>query len=167
MKRSALAVAVTVVGLWLIITFKSAPLPRAAGAAPPAAIAPATSTTTSGTPTTRTPTTATPTTAGASAQRSLDGNTFDNQYGSVQVEVVLDGTRIVDVKPLQMPFDRARSQEISTQAAPLLRQEVLKAQNAQIDGVGGATYTSESYAQSLQSALDKASGQTANGQTSP
>lgn len=155
MKRSALAVAVTVVGLWLILTFKSAPLPKAAGAAPPVAIAPVTSTTTS----------ATPTTAAAPAQRTLVGQTFDNQYGAVQVQVVLDGTRIVDVKPLQMPFDRARSQEISTQAAPLLRQEVLKAQNAQIDGVGGATYTSESYAESLQSALDKASGQTANGQT--
>jgi uncharacterized protein with FMN-binding domain len=55
-----------------------------------------------------------------------------------------------------MPSDRQRSQYISEQAGPYLQQEALQAQNAQIDIVSGATYTSESYAQSLQSALDKA-----------
>ena len=57
---------------------------------------------------------------------------------------------------LQLPFDRARSQDISTQVAPLLHDEVIQAQSAQIDTIGGATYTSDAYAQSLQSALDKA-----------
>jgi len=46
--------------------------------------------------------------------------------------------------------------EISSQVEPILQQEVLQAQSAQIDLVSGATYTSEGYAQSLQSALDKA-----------
>jgi uncharacterized protein with FMN-binding domain len=71
---------------------------------------------------------------------------------------VLNGTRIVDVKALQLPFDRARSRDISSQAAPLLHDEVIQAQSAQIDTIGGATYTSDSYAQSLQSALDRAHG---------
>ena len=78
------------------------------------------------------------------------------RYGDVQVEVVLSGSRITDVKPLQLPYDRARSQFISDQAAPLLRQEALDAQSAQIDTLSGATYTSEGYAQSLQAALDQA-----------
>ena len=66
------------------------------------------------------------------------------------------GHQILDVTPLQMPTDRQRSAEISQQAEPLLQQEVLQAQSAQIDIVGGASYTSQSYAQSLQSALDRA-----------
>ena len=74
----------------------------------------------------------------------------------MQVRVTLQGRQITDITPLQMPFDHQRSAEISQQAAPLLLQEVLQAQSAQIDIIGGATYTSESYAQSLQSALDKA-----------
>ena len=69
---------------------------------------------------------------------------------------MLNGTRIVDVKALQLPFDRSRSKYISDQAGPYLRTEVLDAQSAQIDTIGGATYTSESYAESVQSALDKA-----------
>jgi uncharacterized protein with FMN-binding domain len=83
---------------------------------------------------------------------------FSNRYGPVQVAVVLNGTRIVDVHALQMPTDRARSADISSQAAPLLHDEVIQVQSARIDTIGGATYTSASYAQSLQSALDKARG---------
>ena len=86
----------------------------------------------------------------------MTGNVFSNRYGDVQVAVVLNGTRIVNVNALQMPHDRSRSADISSQAAPLLHDEVIQAQSAQIDTIGGATYTSESYAQSLQSALDKA-----------
>ena len=79
-----------------------------------------------------------------------------NPYGDVQVEVVVSGRRLLDVKPLQLPFDRPRSQEISDIAAPDLRQEALQAQSASINVVSGATYTSDSYAQSLQAALDQA-----------
>jgi uncharacterized protein with FMN-binding domain len=70
--------------------------------------------------------------------------------------VVLNGSRIVDVQAVQLPFDHPRSAEISRQAEPYLRQEVLQAQSANIDVVSGATFTSYSYAQSLQSALDQA-----------
>ena len=156
MRRTAAAVAATVVGLWLILTFKSTPATRVAVSAP-------TSTTVGPTGATAVPaagppppdgTTTTP--APAAATRTVTGDVVANQYGDVQVAVVLNGTKIVDVKALQMPFDRARSQDISTQAAPLLHDEVIQAQSAQIQTIGGATYTSESYAESLQSALDKA-----------
>jgi uncharacterized protein with FMN-binding domain len=55
-----------------------------------------------------------------------------------------------------MPYQHATSAYISQQAAPLLQQEALQAQSANIQIISGATYTSESYAQSLQSALAKA-----------
>ena len=97
-----------------------------------------------------------PTQAGSSAPRTVTGAVFSNRYGNVQVAVVLTGNQITDVTTLKMPSDRARSADISRQAAPLLRDEVIQAQSAQIDTIGGATYTSDSYARSLQSALDKA-----------
>lgn len=89
-------------------------------------------------------------------QRTIDGPTVENRYGPVQVEVVISGGRITDAKALQYPSDARRSQSINAQALPLLKQQVLEAQSANIDGVSGATYTSESYQQSLQSALDQA-----------
>jgi uncharacterized protein with FMN-binding domain len=70
--------------------------------------------------------------------------------------VTLSGTRLVDVTALQLPNDRSRSVQISRYAAPILRQETIDAQGAQINTVSGASYTSDAYAQSLQSALDQA-----------
>lgn len=66
------------------------------------------------------------------------------------------GGRITDVKALQYPTDRPQSAYISSVAIPYLHDEVLKAQSAQIDIITGATFTSDSYAQSLQSALARA-----------
>jgi uncharacterized protein with FMN-binding domain len=78
------------------------------------------------------------------------------RFGDVQVRISVKGGRITDIQTPHMPFDRPRSQEISQEAAPLLYHEVLQAQSAQIDSLSGATYTSDAYAQSLQSALDQA-----------
>ena len=65
---------------------------------------------------------------------------------------MLRENRIVDVRSIQMPMVDQRSVYITDQAGPYLRQEALQAQSAQIDIVFGATYTSDSYAESLQSA---------------
>ncbi|HEV3095581.1 MAG TPA: FMN-binding protein [Candidatus Dormibacteraeota bacterium] len=78
------------------------------------------------------------------------------QFGDVQVKVTIAGGRITDVQPLQMPFEKQRSAEITQFAGPQLHDEVLQAQSAQIDTLSGATYTSEAYAQSVQAALDQA-----------
>jgi uncharacterized protein with FMN-binding domain len=86
------------------------------------------------------------------------GDDAPNQFGDVQVQVTFAGGRITDVKALQLPFDRRRSAEISQYVEPYLRSEALQAQSAQIDLISGATYTSMSYAESLQSAIDKAHG---------
>ena len=85
-----------------------------------------------------------------------NGDDVPNRYGDVQVQVTLSGGNITDVKALQLPFDRQRSAEISQIAGPMLRSEVLQVQSANIDIISGATYTSQSYAQSVQAALDQA-----------
>jgi uncharacterized protein with FMN-binding domain len=90
-----------------------------------------------------------------SAPRQIDGSVVSNRYGDVQVRITVEGGRLVDVKALQLPQDRERSAEISQFSGPELRSEALRAQSANIHVVSGATYTSDSYAQSLQAALDK------------
>jgi uncharacterized protein with FMN-binding domain len=84
------------------------------------------------------------------------GSTAQTPFGPVQVEIVVSNGKITDVKALQLTNQGGRSVEISNYAAPILRQEVLSAQSAKVSSVGGATYTSHGYVNSLQSALDKA-----------
>jgi uncharacterized protein with FMN-binding domain len=88
--------------------------------------------------------------------RRITGAAVMTEYGPVQVRLTVRGSRIVSITNLALPFDRNRSQMISQVAGPLLRSEALTAQSARIDVVSGATYTSNGYAQSLQSALDRA-----------
>jgi uncharacterized protein with FMN-binding domain len=86
----------------------------------------------------------------------VDGPVVTTRYGPVQVRLTFDGHRIVDATALQTPSHAARSQQINARAAPILRQEVLDAQSAQIDTVSGATTTSDAYAQCVQAILDQA-----------
>ena len=81
------------------------------------------------------------------------GNSFDVFYGNVQVEAVIANGKISDIKFLDYPRDRSTSIEISNQAMPLLTAEAIQAQSAQVDGVSGATQTSEGFVKSLESAL--------------
>jgi uncharacterized protein with FMN-binding domain len=74
----------------------------------------------------------------------------------VQVRIVVTGRRLTDVTALHLTDSSSRSVSISAYAAPILRREALAAQSARIDTVSGASYTSQGYQQSLQSALDLA-----------
>jgi len=174
-RRVVTVVVATVLGLMLLAAFHTSPgvAPRApargrsalappAGGAPPAGDSNGTisagTTAPPGTSpaggATTVPSNAPPTTAAAT--RTVDGPVESNRYGDVQVEVVVRGHQIVDVEALELPSDRERSRYINSVAGPDLRQEALQAQSANIDVVSGATYTSESYASSLQAALDQA-----------
>jgi uncharacterized protein with FMN-binding domain len=131
----------------------------AAPTAPPSAEAAApTATPQPGSSSVAGPASAGPKPSANTAARTVTGDDVPNQFGDVQVQVSFAGARITDVKALQMPYDRARSAYISQTVEPYLRSEALQAQSAQIDLISGATYTSMSYAQSLQSAIDKAHG---------
>jgi uncharacterized protein with FMN-binding domain len=78
-----------------------------------------------------------------------------NQYGQVQVQVTVSGKQITNVQFLQLSAYDYRSQMINSEAGPMLVSQTMQAQSAQISGVSGATFTSTSYVQSLQSALDQ------------
>jgi uncharacterized protein with FMN-binding domain len=158
MKRVLLSTIATIAGLVALLSFKThgQSLPTPAGGLPAAGL-PTTSTAPS-TPSSvnasqTPPRSAKRTTVGP---RTYLGAAIQTPYGVVQVKVAATGSKITNVSFQQLTAFDGRSQEINSQAAPILLQETLTAQNAHIDTVSGATYTSDGYVQSLQSALDQA-----------
>ncbi len=87
---------------------------------------------------------------------SVTGAVAQTQWGPVQVELTVSGSKVTDVSVVQYPNGNPRDDEINSYALPVLIQETLDQQSAQIDMVSGATVTSVGYLQSLQSALDQA-----------
>jgi len=94
--------------------------------------------------------------AAAKAGGSYAGNVVQTRFGPVQVQITVNGGTISDVTALQLTDDGGRSVQISNYAAPLLREEVLQAQSANVQTISGATVTSDAYLTSLQAALDAA-----------
>lgn len=92
----------------------------------------------------------------AKASGTFTGSTQNTRYGPVQVEITVANGKITAAKALQYPKNDYRSQQISQQAIPYLVQETLAANSANIQGVGGASYTSQGWYDSLLSALAKA-----------
>jgi uncharacterized protein with FMN-binding domain len=148
MKRALIAAGVTIVGLAWIVNYRV--LPHSFGAV--AALPPTPSPTNPG----ATPSASPSPSAPAALSGSFTGSDFPNRFGDVVVRVVISNGHITDVQAVQLPSDRARSAYISEVAGPMLRSEVLQAQSARIDIISGATYTSQSYAQSVESALQDA-----------
>ena len=72
------------------------------------------------------------------------------------MRITLAARKITAVDVLQYPDGNGHDEQINSYALPILVQDTLTAQNANIDMVSGATVTSEGYVQSLQSALDQA-----------
>jgi uncharacterized protein with FMN-binding domain len=90
-----------------------------------------------------------------SGSQTYDGSVVQTRFGTVQVEITVQGGNVVTVAAIALPVG-GRSGMISSYVAPILSSEALTAQSASIDLVSGATYTSDAYAQSLQAALDQA-----------
>ena len=93
--------------------------------------------------------------ASSSDDVTVVGSVAQTRYGNVQVSVTFSGDKIIDVQTLQAPDRERRDAEITRQAIPILTQEAVAAQSAQIDTVSGATYTSQGYVESLQAAIDQ------------
>jgi len=87
---------------------------------------------------------------------SYQGSVADAYYGNVQVQADVKNGQLVSVRILQYPNDRNTSRYINSQALPMLKQEAIQAQTAQVDFISGATLTSNAFVQSLSSALDQA-----------
>ncbi|GAA1895382.1 FMN-binding protein [Actinomadura bangladeshensis] len=92
----------------------------------------------------------------ATADGTYRGQSVDTRYGPVQVEITMSKGRLTAVRVLRAPSENGRDREIAAMALPRLTQEAVTAGSARIDAVSGATYTSEGYITSLQSALDRA-----------
>lgn len=150
MRRVILAICATAAGLVLLLSFKSH-TQSGAGASPAAALGspvPGTGAA-SGTP-------AGSAAPGANAANTVTGTAWPTVYGPVQVRVTVSGGRITAATAVEYPTDTPRDYQINSYAIPRLNAEAVAAGSASIDAVSGATYTSQGYIGSLQSALDKA-----------
>jgi uncharacterized protein with FMN-binding domain len=139
MRRAIFAVVVTAVGLVMLLSFKPHDL---ASTEPPSANAG--------------PWMGDGASLGDTTGEVVDGDITDTRWGPVQVRVVLSGGKVTGVQVLQAPADTSMDVAINDRALPILDREALAAQSARIDTVSGATYTSDGYVRSLQSALDRA-----------
>ncbi|MDJ0385569.1 FMN-binding protein [Streptomyces sp. G-G2] len=141
MRRTAVTTAATIAGIAALLALKPHQPERSAASAQA--------------PTGRAdPVTPAPGASGAGRTGTFTGSVTDTRYGQVQVEVTLSGGRLTAVRILQAPSENRRDKEINSYALPRLTDEALGAQSADIDTVSGASYTSEGYISSLQSALD-------------
>ncbi len=87
-------------------------------------------------------------------ETTVTGHVANTVYGPVQIQLVMRNSKIVKVAVLQQPMNTIHDIQLGEFAFPKLIGETLTAQTAKIDAVSGASYTSEGYIQSLQSALD-------------
>jgi len=92
----------------------------------------------------------------SSASSTYTGDSVETGWGPVQVEITVTGSSISNVAAVVVPENDQHSAQISNYAIPQLEQQAMTAQSANIDGVSGASYTANGFAQSLQSALTKA-----------
>jgi uncharacterized protein with FMN-binding domain len=152
MRRAPIILSATVIGFAAALGFK-----------PHQPTATTTAVAATGTPTpTSTPATTTTKTTGT---KTATGDAIDTQYGAAQVRVTVSNGKITKIEALQLQGNDPKSVQISSYAEPYLRQSALSKQSAAIDAVSGATFTSASYAESLQSALDKLGFKTAERNT--
>jgi len=159
MRRIVLWASSTVAALVLLFGYHTSTSGVAATAQKPigASLATTSTTTTSGTgPGTGTGTGSADSTGTSGSSGTVTGATVQTRWGPVQVQVTTDSGTITSVEVVQYPSENGKDVEINSYALPILVDETLAAQSADIDMVSGATVTSVGYIDSLQSALDQA-----------
>ncbi|MFJ9024959.1 FMN-binding protein [Streptomyces sp. NPDC102259] len=154
LRRIVLASAATVSGMVLLLSLKPHTTPAVASSASSPAPS-SSSSASSGT----TGSSGSDGSSGSAATgtQTLTGDSVQTRWGPVQVRVTLEDGKLTDVTAVTYPQENPRDQQINAYAIPQLTREALTAQSADIDTVSGATYTSDGYRESLQSALDSAS----------
>jgi uncharacterized protein with FMN-binding domain len=155
MKRSLLGLASTAAGILAVLALHSTRSPsigRTASRGTGSGIV----TTTNPTPATTSPSGSTPTAVPRkTVNGSATGSAYQYGFGALAVKVTMSGGKISDLRVVGLQTAEPYSQTIAQQAIPILRNEVLSAQSATVQAVSGATYTSQAYLLSTQSALDK------------
>jgi len=149
-----------VVALLGILAATLKPSPQSTTATTTSTVSPATTATTaSPTTTTATPAATTATSTSTTSQYkdgSYTGTTSSNRYDDIQVAIVISGGKITAITTPTLRGESGHSTQINSYAVPQLKTQAIAAQSASIDGVSGASYTTEAYVSSLQSALDQA-----------
>ena len=146
MRRIILATLSTVAGLVLLLSFRTHS--TSAVTQPPAAASSPGGTTSGSTRSSGSGSTST--------TRTVTGNAAETIYGSVQVKITIRNGKVVAVIAVEYPQSSPHDAQINAYAIPALNKETVAAGSAHIDAISGATYTSDGYVTSLQSALDKA-----------
>jgi uncharacterized protein with FMN-binding domain len=157
MRRVILAVTGTIAGLVALLSFKSHAPTLAAAATSGTSGASSSSPSSSSSAAANSLGDNFPTTAQGglpAGERAITGNVANTVYGPVQVQLVVQRSKIIKVAVLQQPMNTIHDIQIGQFAFPKLISETLNAQTAKIDAVSGASYTSAGYIASLQSALD-------------
>src|SRR3954452_3713773 len=155
MRRIILAIVSTVAALVLVLSFKTHS--PSAVATPPAAVSSSgtsADTSSSGSSSSGSPSSSKKSTSASS--KSYTGDAAMTRYGPVQVQITVKSGAATSVAATDHPMNDPRDAQINSYAIPQLNAEAASAGDANIDMVSGATYTSEGYLSSLQSALDKA-----------
>jgi len=173
MRRAILVIGATVVGLVAVLSFHTTPAkltlgslsagttPRSTTTTTPAGASPPTTGPPPPTPTTapvaQSPgTTSPPTTTAPATTRSATGPSVNYNFGLISVTATVSGSKLTNVSIASLDDGGSpRSQSIDQQSIPILEQQALQAQNANIQGVSGASYTSAGFQQSLQAALSQ------------
>jgi uncharacterized protein with FMN-binding domain len=164
LRRIAVSIVATITGLVLLLSFKTHGLggttaPAAALASPTGSSTPA-ATTGSGKAKHTSKSSAKHATATTSPTHATvsttTGDAVQTRYGPVQVRITVKDGKLTRVEPTEYPQTEPRDVQINDYAIPMLDREALAAGAATIDVVSGATFTSDGYISSLQSALDKA-----------
>jgi uncharacterized protein with FMN-binding domain len=156
MRRAPIVISATVFGTAAVLGFHAHSPATPLAAATPARSGSAASPSSSGSSGSGTGTSTGSSTSSTSGTKTATGDAMQTRYGPAQVSVTVSNGKIVKIQPVQLQNGDAKSQAISSYAAPILQQSVLTKQTAAVDTVSGATYTSLSYEASVQSALDKA-----------
>jgi uncharacterized protein with FMN-binding domain len=153
MRRVILAIVSTIAALVFLLSFKthstSALLssPSSASASPSGSASASTSSPTASS--------ASPSSA-SSAAKTVTGDVVQTVYGPVEVQITVKNGKITAAQAVEYPSQDPRDAQINSYAIPALNSEAVSAGSAHIDTISGATYTSNGYVTSLQSALDKA-----------
>jgi uncharacterized protein with FMN-binding domain len=85
---------------------------------------------------------------------SFTGSVANTRYGPVQVKIVVKNGKIVDAQAVQAPS--GSNDRYTQKAVPVLRQQTIAAQSANVQGVSGASFTSYGWYESLASAIAQA-----------
>jgi uncharacterized protein with FMN-binding domain len=134
-RRAPFVIAGTLLGLGGVLSFHSSPAKLSLGTVP-------------------TPSTTPGSTVPATGVRSAVGSVVNYYYGVLSVKVTANGPTITNVSIASLnDGGNGYSAYVDSQSIPMLERQAMSAQSANIQGVSGASYTSQGFDQSLQSAL--------------